>query len=159
GAAVAAATAAAVTLLLSPLGGDRFNAGIHVSRRDHFRRFEITRHGVTVRRERPDSDSSHVLASGDFDGRRFTIHGAENGTGIVRLFSDATVHPGERVDGDVVAVFGSVRVEGEVDGAAVAVFGSLDLGHEAVVHGDAVAVGGTLRQSEGSKVTGQSVQV
>ena len=158
-AAAAAATAAAVTLLLSPLGGDRLQAGVHVSRRDHMRRFDFDRHRMTPSREHADSDSARVLATGDFDGHHFEIHGSNNGSGIVRLFSDAIVRPGERVDGDVVAVFGSVRVEGEVDGAAVAVFGSLDLGHEAVVHGDAVAVGGTLRQSEGSKVSGQSVMV
>jgi len=87
------------------------------------------------------------------------VHGGDNGTGIVRLFSDATVYSGERVDGDVVAVFGSVRVEGEVEGSTVAVFGSVDLRRGAVVHGDAVAVGGVLRDDQGSRVDGQSVQV
>src|SRR5262249_36553302 len=73
--------------------------------------------------------------------------------------SDAEVGPDERVDGDVVAVFGSVRVEGEVEGAAVAVFGSLDLRRNSLVHGDAVAVGGALKQGDGARVEGQSVQV
>src|SRR5262249_25207149 len=72
---------------------------------------------------------------------------------------DGVVRPGERVDGDVVAVFGSVRVEGEVEGAAVAVFGSVDLRRGSLVHGDAVAVGGTLREGDGAKVEGQTVQV
>jgi len=125
------------------------------------RTIEIDKHGVTITRTRGDSDSAQVVVGGDFDAGPIKVHGRINdsGNGIVRLFSDAEVGPGERVDGDVVAVFGSVRVEGEVEGAAVAVFGSLDLRRNSLVHGDAVAVGGALKQSDGSKVEGQSVQV
>lgn len=102
-------------------------------------------------------DSSGVTVRGDFDAGPIVVRG--DGNNIVRLFSDARVGPGERVDGDVVAVFGSVRVEGEVTGSAVAVFGSLDLRRGAVVRGDAVSVGGGLHEGEGSHVSGQTVQV
>ncbi len=78
---------------------------------------------------------------------------------IVRLFSDVEIAPGEHVDGDVVAVVGSVRVEGEVTGNVVAVGGSVELLSGARVHGDAVAVGGGLRHDEGAVVNGESVSV
>jgi hypothetical protein len=124
-------------------------------------RVEINGRTVSVTTSRTDStetgDSAGVTIGGDFEGGPIVVHG--NGNGVVRLFSDARVGPGERVDGDVVAVFGSVRVEGEVTGSAVAVFGSLDLRRGAVVHGDAVAVGGGLHEGEGARVSGQTVQV
>lgn len=79
--------------------------------------------------------------------------------GIVRVFADADVRPGEHVDGDVVAVFGSVTVAGEVNGSVVAVLGSVRLAPEAVVQGDAVAVGGHLDQPPGATVQGESVSI
>jgi hypothetical protein len=78
---------------------------------------------------------------------------------MVRVFSDAEVAADERVEGDVVAVFGSVRVRGRVSGNAIAVFGSIRLDPGAVVDGDAVAVGGVLDQEPGAVVSGQSVSV
>jgi hypothetical protein len=119
-------------------------------------RIEIDGHGVVVSRTSADSDSARGSMPGDIDVGPVSVHGDN---GIVRLFSDAVVPAGERVDGDVVAVFGSVRVEGEVEGAAVAVFGSLDLRRGAIVHGDAVAVGGAMREGDGARVDGQTVQV
>lgn len=121
------------------------------------KRVAAHRHAVSVTRSTADSDSSAVTVRGDFDAGPIVVHGS--GNGIVRLFSDARVGPGERVDGDVVAVFGSVRVEGEISGSAVAVFGSLELRRGATVRGDAVAVGGGLQQDDGAKVEGQTVQV
>jgi hypothetical protein len=78
---------------------------------------------------------------------------------MVRVFSDAEVGEGERVEGDVVAVFGSVRVRGEVAGSVVAVFGAVRLEPGASVDGDVVAVGGLLDQAEGATVNGQSVSL
>ncbi len=123
------------------------------------RRVEIDRHGIVISRatSAADSDSASVSMRGDFDAGPIVVRG--NGNGIVRLFSDAEVPAGERVDGDVVAVFGSVRVAGEVTGSAVAVFGSLELEPGASVRGDAVAVGGGLREATGAHVGGQTVQV
>ncbi len=81
------------------------------------------------------------------------------GADMVRVFADAEVPAGQRVEGDVVAVFGSVTVKGEVSGNAVSVFGSLRLEPGAVVDGDAVAVGGVLDQQPGATVSGQSVSI
>ena len=80
-------------------------------------------------------------------------------SGIVRMFSDAEVPAGERVEGDVVAVFGDVHVEGQVSGNAVAVFGSVRMEPGAHVEGDAVAVGGVLDQPPGAQVGGESVSL
>ncbi len=160
----AAALFAAALLLVVPGGSvakARRSAHATITLDDgQVRRIDIGRHGVIVTRASSDSDTSSrsVTLGGDFDAGPIVVHGNGNGNGIVRLFSDARVGPGERVDGDVVAVFGSVRIEGEVEGNAVAVFGSLDLRRGAIVHGDAVAVGGALN-AEGAKVSGQSVQV
>jgi len=152
----AAALAAAVVLALSPPAHARSHVRFDgSSSRPH--RIEIGKDGVTVTRVSSDSDSTAFTIRGDVDAGPVVVHGG--GNGIVRLFSDAVVPAGERVDGDVVAVFGSVRVEGEVEGAAVAVFGSLDLRRGSIVHGDAVAVGGALREGDGSKVDGQTVRV
>lgn len=104
-----------------------------------------------------DSDSALVTIRGDIDAGPIVVR--SDGGGIVRLFSDAEVRRGERLDGDVVTIFGSVTVEGEVMGTVVAVFGSVDLRPEAVVRGDAVAVGGALRESPGARVSGDTVQV
>lgn len=157
----AAAMLAAALLSLAPgAAGARVRHGTHptLTTDDGVRHVVIDPHGVIVSHTRGDSDSTQITIGGDFEGGPIVVRGHGNGNGIVRLFSDARVAPGERVEGDVVAVFGSVRVEGEVEGSAVAVFGSLDLRRGAVVHGDAVAVGGGLT-AEGAKVSGQSVQV
>jgi hypothetical protein len=155
-AALAATSAIAAPLLARALPIARIST--HVRERSTHR-IVIDGHDVTVTRAGADSasDSDRVTMPGDVDLGGISVHGGENG--IVRLFSDAYVPAGQRVDGDVVAVFGSVTVEGEVEGAAVAVFGSLDLRRGALVHDDAVAVGGALREGDGSKVEGQTVQV
>jgi hypothetical protein len=89
-------------------------------------------------------------------------HGIHVGTGDedrVRMFSDVEVRPGEHVDGDVVALFGSVDVKGQVSGNVVAVFGSVKMTPGAIVDGDAVAVGGVLEQPQGAVVNGESVSL
>ena len=82
-----------------------------------------------------------------------------DGAGLVRVFADAEVPAGERVDGDVVAVFGSVLVEGAVSGNVVAVFGSVKLTPGASVEGDVVDVGGGLDQAASATIGGESVSL
>jgi hypothetical protein len=77
----------------------------------------------------------------------------------VRIFGDAVVEEGEEVTGQVVAVLGSVRINGEVRDQVVAVLGSVDLGPRAVVHGDVVTVGGPLRRASGSQIHGAVTEV
>jgi hypothetical protein len=91
------------------------------------------------------------------DSGMFDVH--DGGTGIVRIWSDAYVPAGEVVDGEVVAVFGSVTVEGTVTREVVAVMGSVHLKPGARVDGDVVSIGGTIEQGEGATIKGESVQL
>ena len=77
----------------------------------------------------------------------------------IRIFGDVVVQEGEEVTGEVVAVLGSVRIDGEVSREVVAVLGSIELGPRAVVHGDVVSVGGRLRRDPGAQVGGSVTEV
>jgi len=83
----------------------------------------------------------------------------DGGSGVVRIFSDASVGPNERIVGDVVAVFGNADVSGEVSGDVVAVLGQVRLHHGATVDGDVVSVGGRLLQEDGTSVNGETVSI
>jgi len=100
--------------------------------------------------------------SGD-GGRRVVVIGPhvrvdEDGQ-IVRLFTDVVVPAGQRVDGDVVTVFGSSKIDGHVSGNVVAVFGSVTLGPGSSVDGDMVAVFGGVHRSETATVGGETVDL
>jgi hypothetical protein len=77
----------------------------------------------------------------------------------VRIFGDVNVGEGEEVTGQVVAVIGSVRIDGEVGDQVVAVLGNVDLGEKAVVRGDIVSVGGRVRRAPGAQVRGGVTEV
>jgi len=77
----------------------------------------------------------------------------------VRIGGDVTVDAGEVIDGDVVAIGGPVKVDGEVQGDVVAVGGSVTLGPTAVVEGDVTVVGGPLHRDPGAQVRGQAQEV
>lgn len=121
------------------------------------RRVHISSGGVTVDRTVKGGGAGVVISDSDSTGDGAVI--VDSGAGMVRLFSDARVAPGEHLDGDVVAVFGSVHVAGDVTGSVVAVFGSVDFEPGASVGGDAVAVGGAVEDAEGVRIGGQTVSV
>ena len=77
----------------------------------------------------------------------------------VRVGASVRVREDEIVNGDVVAVLGSVRVDGTVTGDVVAVGGSVSLGPDAVVEGEVVVVGGTLDRAPGARVEGSVEEV
>lgn len=77
----------------------------------------------------------------------------------VRIFGDVAVDEQESVSGQVVAVLGSVRIDGEVGGQVVAVLGSVTLGPKAVVHADVVSVGGRVRRAPGARIGGGVTEV
>lgn len=77
----------------------------------------------------------------------------------VRIFGDVVVDEHEAINGEAVAVIGSVRVNGEVGSEVVAVLGSVDLGPKAIVHGDVVSVGGRVRRAAGSQIRGGVTEV
>jgi len=89
------------------------------------------------------------------DARRMHRAGGDR----VRVFGDVRVAEDEEVTGEVVAVLGSVRIDGEVGDQVVAVLGSVELGPKAVVNGDIVSVGGHVRRAEGSQVRGGVTEV
>ena len=76
----------------------------------------------------------------------------------VRFVGSVVIDEDEVVEGDAVAVGGSVTVLGKVSGDAVAVFGGVKLGSHAVVDGDVVSVGGKIEVSEGARVSGDMVE-
>jgi len=77
----------------------------------------------------------------------------------VHIFGGVTVPRDESVAGQVVAVFGSVRVDGHVSDQVVAVLGSVSLGPEAQVDGDVVAVGGRVKVADGARIKGDIREV
>ena len=84
--------------------------------------------------------------------------GGSNGD-RVRVFGDVRVPEGDEVNGQVVAVFGSARVDGVVRDQVVSVFGTITLGPRALVHGDVVSVGGVVNRAAGSEVRGAVTEV
>jgi hypothetical protein len=78
-----------------------------------------------------------------------------HGGARVRFGGDVTVAEDEAIGDDVVAILGSARVDGRVDGNVVAIAGSVHLGPKADVRGDVTAVGGSVDRAEGTVVTGQ----
>jgi hypothetical protein len=87
------------------------------------------------------------------DGRRSSVGDR------VRILGDVAVRGSESVGGQVVAVIGSVRVDGEVRDQVVAVLGSVDLGPKAIVRGDVVSIGGRVRRAEGAHIGGSVTEV
>jgi hypothetical protein len=77
----------------------------------------------------------------------------------VRIGGDVNVDAGELIDGDVVAVGGPVRIDGEVQGDVVAVGGGVTLGAAAVVDGDVTSVGGPIHRDPGAQVRGRVQEV
>jgi len=76
---------------------------------------------------------------------------------VIGPTGDSYVPKGEVHDGDLVAVFGDARVDGEVTGNVVVVMGSLEL--SGTVRGDTVAVLSPAHLSDTAKVDGQLVGV
>jgi hypothetical protein len=77
----------------------------------------------------------------------------------VRIFGNVDVRRDEVVHGQVVAVLGSVRIDGEVGDQVVAVMGSVTLGEHAVVRGDVVSVGGQVHRAPGAEVRGGVTEI
>lgn len=91
--------------------------------------------------------------------RRRSRREHRRGDDRIRFGGSIDVEEGEVVTGDVVAIGGSIEINGHVTGDVVAVGGSLDLGPKAIVEGDAVAVGGNLDRAPGARVDGEVQEV
>ena len=77
----------------------------------------------------------------------------------VRIGGSVAVEADEVVEGNVVAIGGSARVDGEVHGDVVAVGGSISLGPQASVDENVVVVGGALNRDPGARVGGRIQQI
>ncbi len=77
---------------------------------------------------------------------------------IFRFMGDVTIEPDELIRGAVVALRGTVTVQGEVEGDVVAIFGNVELDSTAYVDGEVVSVGGKIYREEGAFVSGDIVQ-
>jgi hypothetical protein len=120
----------------------------------------IHAHGITVMSDssaKADVETLAVVGGGSRHGGLLVVKADSDDR--VRVCADVHVGPDEHAGGDVVAVFGSARIEGQVDGSVIAVFGSVQLGPNAVVGHDAVSVGGGLDRADGARVSGDTVQV
>jgi len=76
----------------------------------------------------------------------------------IRIGGTIVVEPNERVD-DAVAIFGDVIVRGAVEGEAVAVLGSVRVEDGATVARGATAVGGAIETAPGARVYGKANEV
>jgi hypothetical protein len=81
------------------------------------------------------------------------------GNDLVRFGEDITIPEGRVIEGDVVAVGGSITVLGRVKGDAVSVGGTVHVEGKGVVEGDAVSLGGGVQTSDSASVGGSDVSV
>ncbi|MFZ1947333.1 MAG: hypothetical protein WAW06_07275 [bacterium] len=123
----------------------------------------INEHGIRIndRQVAPgEADSMSSLPGGKYrvsrDGAVRIVHSDND---VVRFGDDVIVEEGEVVEGDAVAIFGSVLVNGVVEGDAVAVGGAVTVGPRGRVDGDGVAIGGGVSREAGGEVRGETVSI
>jgi hypothetical protein len=102
----------------------------------------------------PDAPPAVAARDGWNETARYRHGGAR-----VRFGGDVTVAEDEAVGDDVVVILGSAHIQGRVDGQVVAVGGSVHLGPKADVRGDVTAVGGGVERTAGAVVAGQINEV
>jgi hypothetical protein len=61
------------------------------------------------------------------------------------------------VEGSVVVMGGSMKIDGTVEQEVVMIGGTVSLGSNAVVEGDVIMVGGSLQQVEGAEINGEII--
>lgn len=78
---------------------------------------------------------------------------------VVRIGGGVTIPKNERVQGDVVSLFGPADIDGEVTRDVTVVMGPLSLGPNAVIGGNVAIVGGQLSRAPGATVSGKIDEV
>jgi hypothetical protein len=81
------------------------------------------------------------------------------GQDMVRFGDDIIIEEDEVVDGDVVAIFGSIVVDGAVDGNVVSILGDLTVGPMGEIDGDGVSILGDVTKESGGVVRGETVSI
>ena len=92
------------------------------------------------------------------EARREALLRVSSGGARVRIGGKVFVGENERV-GKAVAVFGRAEVNGIVSEEVVAIGGDVVLGPKAMVRGDVVSIGGTVRAAQGAYIGGTTGQV
>lgn len=130
------------------------------------REVSISRDGIRIQsgdRVVVREDRDHPRVTIHIDGadttRRIVIDDRHRSGEVVNMFQNVDVPRDRVVNGEVVAIFGNVRVRGAVEGDVVAVMGSVELDDSARVGGDVVAVGGLVRAAPSAEVQGESVSI
>jgi hypothetical protein len=77
----------------------------------------------------------------------------------LRFGGNVRVDEDEVITGDVVAIGGSARIDGEVRGEVVVVGGNVELGPRALITRDLAVIGGVLQRAEGARIQGQLHEV
>lgn len=114
-------------------------------------RQEARASGVPQPPDRPDTpDKPDVPEKVDFDA---------SDNDIVRFGEDITIPEDKVIDGDVVAIGGSVTVLGRVKGDVVAIGGAVHVKGKGVVEGDATSMGGGVTTSDSGSVAGSNVSL
>ncbi|MHB1392809.1 MAG: hypothetical protein ACYCYE_06980 [Clostridia bacterium] len=75
----------------------------------------------------------------------------------VAIFGDITVNG--NLTGDAVAIFGDVTASGTVDGDAVAVFGKISAKNNGLINGDAAGIFGGVEKAPNANIRGEIVDV
>ncbi|HEY6221999.1 MAG TPA: polymer-forming cytoskeletal protein, partial [Candidatus Eisenbacteria bacterium] len=78
---------------------------------------------------------------------------------VVRFGEDITIPEDKVIDGNVVAIGGSVTVLGRVKGDVTAIGGAVHIKGKGVVEGDAVSMGGGVTTSDSGAVAGSNVSL
>lgn len=121
----------------------------------------IDEHGITVKPEGKGKEKVSGKEQRDST-QAETGENSELATSqgdIVKIGESISIAEGVRVEGDVVAVGGSVDVDGEVNGDVVGVGGDVHVYPTGVITGDAVSVGGRVVKDPGGRVDGQTVSM
>ena len=79
--------------------------------------------------------------------------------GVFKFGKDISLGTGQSVDGPVVALGGSVAVDGRINGPVIALGGSAQLGPHTVVSGPVVSLGGSATLQDGARVEGPVIEL
>ncbi|MEA4846931.1 MAG: hypothetical protein VB106_06840 [Clostridiaceae bacterium] len=75
----------------------------------------------------------------------------------VALFGDVTVDG--NLEGDAVTIFGDMSVSGDIEGDAVAIFGEISVKGNGVISGDAVGILGGVNKSPNATIRGEIADI
>lgn len=71
------------------------------------------------------------------------------------FLAPTSVAAGDYLKGDLIALGGEAKIEGEVGGDVICFLGVCRLEEEAVIHGDVIVIGGEIFQKDGAVIYGQ----